>query len=119
MQIIAANKKANFYLLKEVLGVYVVNGQNLISDWNLYIKNLKNLYHKHIFEIQDYEKNPEKLWKLKLIEIDLLKMGYFYRSMQYSKLLLKFFKTLFSSPFYFYLVLFNKFFKRKFKVPAQ
>ena len=74
-----ANKKAEFFLIKEVLGVYVVNGQNLISDWSLYMTNLKNLYHAHIYEIQDYEKNMDKLWRNKLIEIELLKMGHFYR----------------------------------------
>jgi glycosyltransferase involved in cell wall biosynthesis len=110
-----ANKKANFYLLKEVLGVYVVNGNNLISDWNLYLRNLQNLYHKHIYEIQDYEKNTGKLWKLKLIEIDLLKMGYYFRSNQYILLFILCLKTIFNNPFYFYLVLFKKFIKKKFK----
>jgi glycosyltransferase involved in cell wall biosynthesis len=97
-----ANKKADFFMLKEVLGVYVVNGQNLISDWGLYITNLKNLYRVHIYEIQDYEKDMNKLWRSKLIELELLKMGYFFRSHQYKLLFIHLFKTVIKNPSYIF-----------------
>ena len=97
-----ANKKAKFFLIKEVLGVYLVNGQNLISDWGLYMTNLKNLYHTHIYEIQDYEKNMEKLWKNKLIEIELLKIGYFFRSHQYKLFFIHLIKTIIKNPSYIF-----------------
>ena len=104
-----ANKKAEFFLIKEVLGVYVVNGQNLISDWSLYMTNLKNLYHAHIYEIQDYEKNMDKLWRNKLIEIELLKMGHFFRLHQYKFLFIHLFKTVIKNPSYIF-----PFFSKKF-----
>lgn len=97
-----ANKKAEFFMLKEVLGVYMVNGQNFISDWGLYITNLKNLYRVHIYEIQDYEKDISKLWRSKLIEIELLKMGYFFRSHQYKLLFKHLFKTVIKNPSYIF-----------------
>jgi glycosyltransferase involved in cell wall biosynthesis len=102
-----AHKKANFFLIQEVLGVYLVNGQNLISDWGLYIKNLRNLYHIHIFEIQDFEKNKNMLWKNKLFEIELLKMGNLYRTNQYKLLLINFIKNLLCHPSIIF-KLFNK-----------
>lgn len=104
-----ANKKAEFFLIKEVLGVYVVNGQNLISDWSLYMTNLKNLYHTHIYEIQDYEKNMDKLWRNKLIEIELLKMGHLFRLHQYKLLFIHLFKTVIKNPSYIF-----PFFNKKF-----
>jgi glycosyltransferase involved in cell wall biosynthesis len=107
-----AKKKAIFFLLKEVLGVYVVNGKNLISDSDLYLNNLKNLYHHHIYELQDYELNTDKLWKLKLIEIDFLKMGQSFRSSQFTLLFQQLLKTLFLNPIYFSIVFYRKFLKR-------
>lgn len=95
-----AIKKAEFFLLKEVLGVYVVNGQNLISDWSLYIRNLKNLYHSHIYVIQNYEKNKDKLWRNKLIEIDLLRIGHLFRSQKYILFILSFIKATIKNPLY-------------------
>lgn len=103
-----ANKNARFFLIKEVLGVYVVNDQNLISDWSLYIANLKNLYRSHVYEIQEYEKNKDRLWREKLIEIDSLKLGYFFRSHQYNLLFIHFFKTLLKNPSYIFLIFSRK-----------
>ena len=104
-----ANKKAEFFLIKEVLGVYVVNGQNLISDWSLYMTNLKNLYHTHIYEIQDYEKNIDELWRDKLIKMELLKIGHFFRSHQYKLFFTYLLKTVIKNPLYILPFFNNKF----------
>jgi glycosyltransferase involved in cell wall biosynthesis len=104
-----ADKKAEFFMLKEVLGVYVVNGENLISDWGLYIANLKNLYHTHIYEIQNYDKNTDKLWRNKLIEIELLKIGHLFRSNQYKLFCIYLFKNLIKNPSYIFQFLNKKF----------
>lgn len=103
-----AFKKAKFFLLKEALGVYVVNGQNLISDWSLYIRNLKNLYHFHFYVIQNYEENKDKLWRNKLIEIDLLRIGYLFRSQKYVLFILSFLKSMMKNPFYIVLYFIKK-----------
>jgi len=100
-----ANKEAYFVLIKEVLGVYVVNGQNLISNWGLYINNLKNLYHMHVFEIQKYEKDVEKLWKDKLFDMELLRLGNFWRLREYKSLLGLLIRVIIKNPLHsFYII---------------
>lgn len=103
-----AHKKAKFFMLKEVLGVYVVNENNLIANWDLYLSNLSNLYRKHVYEVQTFKKNKDKLWKDKSIQIELLRMGYLLRSNQFRLLLICIVKNLFNTPFYFFAVLSKK-----------
>ena len=100
-----ANKGANFVLIEEVLGVYVVNGQNLISDWDLYVNNLKNLYHMHVFEIQKYEKDVEKLWKDKLFDMELLRLGNFWRLRKYKSLLGLLIKVIVKNPLHSFCII--------------
>ena len=100
-----ANKGANFVLIEEVLGVYVVNGQNLISDWDLYVNNLKNLYHMHVFEIQKYEKDVEKLWKDKLFDMELLRLGNFWRLKEYKSLLGLLIKVIVKNPLHSFCII--------------
>ncbi|MGK5094971.1 glycosyltransferase family A protein [Deltaproteobacteria bacterium TL4] len=55
--------KAQVCVVDEVLGKYIVNGGNLISNGNLYFASLKNLYEHHVFHVQSFEKNKQKLFK--------------------------------------------------------
>lgn len=57
-----AKKGASFYRIDKVLGEWRVYGTNWSSS-AIHIKNLESMLHKHVFEIQDFEPNKERLWR--------------------------------------------------------
>ena len=79
------------------------NSEVVISD----IEDLK-VKCKDAPSIQDYEKNTDKLWRNKLKEIELLKMGHFFRSHQYKLLFMLLCKTIIKNPSYVFSLLNKK-----------
>jgi len=69
-----ARCNAHFVFLSKPLGFYAVGEGNMISDSNLFCKNLKNLLRVHVFDVQKFEKNKSKLWNFLDLRSDLCKI---------------------------------------------
>jgi len=57
-----ANKGAVISFIDDVLGEYIVDGGNMIGDWERYLRNLKHLYKSHAFEHQTFEVSKDKIF---------------------------------------------------------
>lgn len=71
-----AKHDAKFIFLKKSLGHYIVGDSNMISDSNLFCKNLKNLLKIHAFDIQQFTEDKNKLWRLLDIRIEIVKLRF-------------------------------------------
>jgi hypothetical protein len=71
-----AKRDANFVFLSESLGFYTVGESNLIANSNLFCTNLQNLLKAHVFSIQQFSEDKDKLWKLLKLRYDICKVQY-------------------------------------------
>ncbi len=67
---------ANFVFLPESLGFYTVGESNMIANSNLFCENLQNLLRLHVFSIQQFSRDKDKLWKLLKLRFDICKLQY-------------------------------------------
>lgn len=67
---------ANFVFLSESLGFYTVGESNMIANSNLFCTNLQNLLRVHVFSIQRFSEDKDKLWKLLELRFDICKLQY-------------------------------------------
>ena len=67
---------ANFLFLSESLGFYTVGQSNMISNSNLFCKNLENLLKLHTFSIQKFTDNKDALWKLLRLRVKIYNVFY-------------------------------------------
>jgi GT2 family glycosyltransferase len=58
-----ARTGASFSFINEVLGEYVVHGANHSGQLSRHLQNGVALLHDHIFTVQQFEPNPERLWR--------------------------------------------------------
>jgi len=66
-----AMHNANFFFLSESLGFYTVGQSNMISNSNLFCKNLENLLRIHTFFIQKFTNQKDKLWNLLRLRVSI------------------------------------------------
>ena len=71
-----ARLSARFVFLPESLGFYTVGESNMISNSNLFCANLQNLLRVHVFSVQQFSKDKNKLWKLLKLRFDICKLQY-------------------------------------------
>jgi glycosyltransferase involved in cell wall biosynthesis len=71
-----AKCNANFVFLPESLGFYTVGKSNMIANSNLFCENLQNLLRLHVFTIQQFSRDKDKLWKLLKLRFDICKLQY-------------------------------------------
>ena len=57
-----AKNGAVITFIDKTLGDYVVDGGNMIGDWQRFIANLEKLYEHHAFVVQDFEPNKDKVY---------------------------------------------------------
>ena len=87
---------ANFVFLSESLGFYTVGESNMIANSNLFCTNLQNLLRVHVFSIQRFSEDKDKLWKLLKVRFDIGKLKYVETSML--KIIISMFKILIVHP---------------------
>lgn len=63
--------EAHFYFNKKVLGEYIIERDNISSNFNKSRSNLFNVLQNHVFYLQTFEKNKEKLWSSILSRINI------------------------------------------------
>jgi glycosyltransferase involved in cell wall biosynthesis len=88
---------ANFVFLSESLGFYTIGDSNMIANSNLFCANLRNLLKMHVFNIQQFAEDKDKLWKLLKLRVDICKVQYIETSML--KKMIGMFKMLVVHPF--------------------
>jgi glycosyltransferase involved in cell wall biosynthesis len=72
-----ALKGAKFKFLSKVLGVCTIHNYGISFQNQKHINNLFNLVKYHVFKIQNFETNKNKLWSLLLIKLEIQKLIYF------------------------------------------
>jgi glycosyltransferase involved in cell wall biosynthesis len=55
--------KARYCFIDDVLGVYVIHGENSFLDFKKHIRNTLNVVRKHIYSIQKFSDNKASLWR--------------------------------------------------------
>lgn len=58
-----AHCNARFVFINEILGSYMVTGDNLFYSFEKYCDNLEVLYRRHVFDIQVFTTEKKKLWQ--------------------------------------------------------
>jgi glycosyltransferase involved in cell wall biosynthesis len=91
-----ARYNANFVFLAESLGFYTVGESNMISHSGLFCENLRNLLKIHVFDIQQFSGDKQKLWKLLKLRFDICKLQYV--EMPISKKMIKVIKLFIAHP---------------------
>jgi len=64
-----AKNGAVISFIDKTLGDYVIDGSNMIGNWQIYVKNLEYLFRHHAFIIQDFESEKEKLFNKLILKI--------------------------------------------------
>jgi glycosyltransferase involved in cell wall biosynthesis len=93
-----ARTGAKFKFLRDVLGEYIVHGTNNSASFDRHWSNCEKLLRTHIFEIQKFEKNPQRLWRHVAFRLDLVKAWHLYRTGHRSAAASAALKATFSSP---------------------
>lgn len=93
-----ASKGAKFYPIEKELGVYIVDGNNLISNWKMYLNNLSHLLFTHIYEIQEFRDDKDFFWLQKKVFIRILRAKYLLRELNLKKAFLEIAIILFKYP---------------------
>ena len=71
-----ARQGANFKFLSEPLGFYTVGDSNMIANSELFCRNLRHLLKLHVFEIQQFSNNKNKLWSLLKLRFEVCETRY-------------------------------------------
>ena len=64
-----AKNGAVITFINKTLGDYVVDGDNMINDWQRFITNLGNLYKHHAYVVQDFDQEKEKIYNQLIAQI--------------------------------------------------
>ena len=93
-----AKNGAMIKFIDKILGDYVVDGGNMISDWNRFIINLENLYKDHAYAVQDFEPQKDLIYNRLIANIHLHKLNKALKEKKYFEIIKEFLETLSKSP---------------------
>ena len=84
--------------LTKLWGDYVVDGDNMISDWDKYINNLEYLYKFHAFSVQDFEPRKEQIFNKLIANIHLYRLIKALKEKKYLEMIYELSQSLLKSP---------------------
>lgn len=93
-----AKNGAVISFIDKTLGDYVVDGDNMIGDWQRYITNLENLYKHHAFFVQDFEQEKDKIYEQLIAKIHFQKLRRAMKKRKWSEFIYEFSQTFRKSP---------------------
>jgi len=93
-----AKNGAVITFIDKTLGDYVVDGGNMIGDWEKYINNLEYLYKFHAFTVQDFEPSKEKIYNKLIAKIHLFRLKKAIKDKNYSEMIYELSQSLYKSP---------------------
>lgn len=104
-----AKEKARFLFIDEVLGEYTIHGSNQSASLERHLNHLENLIRHHVFDIQDFESNKERLWKKFQARLTFDKAVVYLRESRILPAFILICKSFVISPFVFFSLFFAKF----------
>jgi glycosyltransferase involved in cell wall biosynthesis len=84
--------------IDKTLGDYVVDGGNMIGNWDRFITNLEKLYKHHAFVVQDFEPEKNKIYNWLIAKIHFMRLKQALKGKQFIEALNEFIQTLRTSP---------------------
>ena len=93
-----AKNGAVITFIDKTLGDYVVDGGNMIGDWQRYITNLEKLYEHHAFVVQDFESEKDKIYNQLIAKIHFQRLKKALNEKKYSKMIYELSQSLYKSP---------------------
>ncbi|TQE83105.1 glycosyltransferase [Leptospira noguchii] len=97
-----AKENARFLFIPEVLGEYTIHSSNQSAAVERHLNHLENLVRYHIFYIQDFEKNKNKLWKKFQAKLAFDKAIVYLRERKVVSSIFLMIRFLFKAPFTFF-----------------
>ncbi|EMK04018.1 MULTISPECIES: glycosyltransferase family 2 protein [Leptospira] len=96
-----AKENARFLFIPEVLGEYAIHNSNQSAALERHLNHLENLVRYHIFHIQEFEKNKNKLWKKFQVKLAFDKAIVYLREKRVVSSIFLIVKFLFKAPLIF------------------
>jgi len=102
---------ANIGFIDDVLGDYVVDGGNMIGNWDRYIRNLGHLYREHSYEVQRFDDDKERVYGQLRVMLALLVSHHLLREGRFGKASLSLLQAYRYDAVFFVNRLFRRFFR--------
>ena len=109
-----AFRKAKFKFIHEVMGEHLFHDKAQSSNYIWHKQSIMSVVKHHVFEVQDFEKNKEKLWKNFNFNFEFMDLVYFYNNKKYIKSFVIFIKAFFRFPFKTLIYIYNYLLKKLF-----
>jgi glycosyltransferase involved in cell wall biosynthesis/peptidoglycan/xylan/chitin deacetylase (PgdA/CDA1 family) len=71
---------AKFHFVNVVLSDYLVSQDNISLNWDRAIRNLETLLRYHVYRVQTFETNRDRLWHQVRFQVDLSRMRVAWRA---------------------------------------
>ena len=109
-----AFRKAKFKFINEVMGEHLFHHQSQSSNYIWHKQSVMSVVKHHVFEVQDFEENKEKLWRSFNFNFEFMDLVYFYNNKKYIKSYVIFIKVFFRFPFKTLVYIYNHLLKKLF-----
>ena len=109
-----AFKKAKFKFINEVMGEHLFHHEAESSNYILHKQSVMSVVKHHVFEVQDFDKNKEKLWKGFNFNFEFMDLVYFYNNKKRIKSIVIFIKVFLRFPFKTLIYIYNYLLKKLF-----
>ncbi|MDI7187862.1 glycosyltransferase [Leptospira santarosai] len=103
-----AKAKAKFLFIPEVLGEYTIHGSNQSASLERHLNHLENLIRYHVFHLQDFEKDKERLWRKFQTKLAFDEAFIRFREKKVVFAVFLIFRTFFGSPSIFWSLMIAK-----------
>ncbi len=107
-----ANSNARFFFIKNILGEYIIHGNNNSTKLKLHRENLVKLIRYHLFFVQKFTLKPEQTWKKILPKIQFMEFSQILREESRYKAIKYYLYVIIKSPIHT-LIFFNKYLFKK------
>ncbi|MCW7462953.1 glycosyltransferase family 2 protein [Leptospira limi] len=93
-----ANENARFCFIQETLGEYTIHGSNQSGSLDRHMNHLENLIKHHVFQIQSFELDKNKLWRKFRSRLKFDKAIVYLREKRLSQAVILLIRSFFNSP---------------------
>ena len=93
-----ARHGAKFYFIHKFLGEYIIHSSNSSCQLVRHHNNLQYLLNDHVYNIQKFNQNPDKLWSLIEPRLKLMESMRYYSDRKIWSAISYFFKSFFENP---------------------
>ena len=95
-----ARHGAKFYFIPKFLGEYNIHSSNSSGQLERHYNNLKYLLKDHVYNIQKFNQNPDKLWSLIETRLKCMESIRHFSDLKTASAISYFFKSFFVNPIY-------------------